>query len=228
MAEKIILPSVITYKTDWQRSINDMSSLSVSQFALFLTGMSETERPELYKRLETMDKAEIPFVHAMSDMTPDEYRYLMKRFGTKKFNIHTLRSYPVKYPLGDMKQYIYIENSGDIPNEQDLEGFAGLLIDLSHLESDRLLNPEVYQDFLEFIKKNKVGANHISVIMKHPDPVRGDYDSHQLTDLSELDYLKNLPNYCFGEYLAIELYNSIKEQLAAIEYIKSNKLVPGI
>ncbi|GAI47580.1 unnamed protein product [marine sediment metagenome] len=72
------------------------------------------------------------------------------------------------------------------------------------------------------IKKYPIGANHISVIKKfiHPNE-RGElqYDDHYLEDLSELNYLKKYPSNYFSSFIAIELENSIKEQLRARNYI---------
>ena len=230
MAEnRSILPSVTTvHKADWRQALKDLEDLQVKQFAVFLTGLSSSERSDLYHILEDRKGIRIPFVHAVSEMTPEEYRYLMDTFGTKKFNLHTLRSWPLKYPLGELTKYIYIENSGVIPTQADLEGFAGLLIDMSHLENTRLSKPKDYQDLMNLIRTNPVGANHISAILKQPVTDRWGfhYDMHRLTDLTQLNYLKDIPDYCFGGYQVIELSNSIKEQLEVIEYIQKNNLTP--
>ena len=48
---------------------------------------------------------------------------------------------------------------------------------------------------------------------------RVNYASHYLEDLSELDYLKKYPANYFSDFIAIELENSIKEQLEVKDYI---------
>ena len=45
------------------------------------------------------------------------------------------------------------------------------------------------------------------------------YDSHNFENLSEFDYLKKYPKNYFSNLIALELENSIKEQLVAKEYI---------
>jgi len=42
---------------------------------------------------------------------------------------------------------------------------------------------------------------------------------HAITTLKDFDYLTTLPKYVFGKYIALEVENSIKEQIKFKEYL---------
>lgn len=44
-------------------------------------------------------------------------------------------------------------------------------------------------------------------------------DMHTIYDLSNFDYLKTLPEFLFGKIIALETFNSIKEQLEFKKYL---------
>ena len=90
------------------------------------------------------------------------------------------------------------------------------------METDRILNPKQYEHNIKIINKHSCGCNHISVIKKKSFRDKKNvlrYDSHRLDELSELDYLKRYPLKYFAPLIALELENSLKEQLEAIEYL---------
>jgi len=68
-----------------------------------------------------------------------------------------------------------------------------------------------------------VGVNHVSAVRKkvfrHPEfgLVKS---AHFLKSLSELDYLKNYPANFFAPLIAIELENSLEEQLKIKAYLE--------
>ncbi len=62
-----------------------------------------------------------------------------------------------------------------------------------------------------------MGANHISSSKKSVS--HKIHTKHYLDDYSGLNYLKNYPLNYFSKFIAIELENTIKEQLEAIDYI---------
>jgi len=102
-------------------------------------------------------------------------------------------------------------------------------LDFSHLENDRRLRPKIYQQNITILKKYPPKCNHIATIKpKTHINQYGDqrYDDHHLDKLSELDYLTNYPAEFFSNYIAIELANSLLEQLKVKKYlIKTLKIV---
>ena len=225
---KKVLVSVTTLKgTDWARQIEDLKKLNLSEFAVFVSALPKEIRPRLYEKLEkTTPDAIIPFVHARSDMPLAEYKYWQERWGTQKFNLHPRRGFPWQYDLSSLKDCLYIENSGegdDLLSDEDLIGAAGICLDTAHLENTRLLHPEGYDAVVAILKKYPIGCNHLSAIAnkRHDSSGVERYDAHTMTNLSEYNYLKQFSSEYFGEFMAIELTNSIADQLKAKEYIDS-------
>jgi hypothetical protein len=228
---KEILPSITTLKygeSNWRDLIDEVDNLEITRIALFLTGLDREDRSECYERLFNLvikRGLTIPFVHARHDMPADEYEMLMENFGTESFNLHPESQIKIEFPLHDeLRAHIYIENCRDLVSD-DLKGFAGVCLDLSHLEDSRMFWSE--DDFLDIIKilnHNPIGCNHISAISETPKLdtyFNSNYCSrHTLNSLDELNYLKDYPKDYFGKYIANELTNKISRQLEVIEYIK--------
>ena len=196
--------------------------MGLKEAALFPTAINKKEREELYQLLEKSSLESIPFAHLRSDMEPREIDYLIKRYHTEVFNIHTQRENPLIYDYSKYKNIIYIENVYYPLNEQGLKNFGGICLDFSHLETDRLLHKETFKQNVKMLENYPIGCNHISAIKRetHLDEMgKVRYDDHHLKNLSELDYLKKYPLKYFALFVAVELENSIKEQLAARDYI---------
>ncbi len=224
------LPTITTIeKSRWRQKIKEINKLKLKKVAVFPTCLSRPERKELYQLLKKSSVREIPFVHLRSDVSPEEIEYLIKNYNTKVFNIHTQVEYPLLYDLSRYSNMIYIENTHLPFQDVELRKFAGICLDFSHLENERLLYPETYRTKLKFLKSYSIGCNHISAICPKPffakQSVNGNtlremhYDSHYLHNLSELDYLKNYPQEYFSPFCALELENSLEEQLKAKDYI---------
>ena len=204
--------------------------MRLTQVGLFLTGIPAGGRHAVYSALEAVRKHldfTIPFVHAVATMKEDEFRYLKCEFGTQRFNLHPEWEFPLEHPLSrEIRRDIFIENS-DISApllESDIEGFAGICFDLSHLEDARRSMPENFDALLDIATRFPVGANHISAVSPVPvstiDGIRF-YSKHIASAHSELVYLSQLPKMAFAELCAVELENSLREQLALIETIKA-------
>ena len=156
-------------------------------------------------------------------MDVDELDYLVENFGTKIFNLHTEREYPIEYDLSKYKKKICIENVFFGLSEEEVKDFGGVCLDVSHLEEDRLSRPDKYKQNIEIIERNFIGCSHISAIAKEAewDEEAGfpRHDKHFLSDLSELDYLKKYPLSYFSDCIAVELENTLEEQLKVKEEI---------
>lgn len=199
---------------DWREQMADARALG-EPFALFLTGIGPDERQEAYRMARG---SELPFVHARTDMTDDEYRLLMAEFGTRWFNLHPTRYWPLLEPVSDeVRARVLMENTYDL-FESDLDGWAGLCLDLSHLEDNRRLDPATYDTIMELAQRFSVVANHLSAVRPSPWTSRKGqvlYSSHHMAGVEEMDYLSRYPARCFGEWAAIELAQPIPDQLRA-------------
>ena len=219
---RIVLPTITTtWGSDWRNKIKEINYLGLTSVAFFPTCLDKKQREEAYNLLEESKIEKIPMVHLRGDMTPKEIEYLKERFKTEVFNIHSPRRNFISDELSSLKKSFYIENTRIPWDEKEVKEFAGLCLDFSHLENDRRLHPEVFENDTRLLKKYPIGCNHISAIKEkmffsHDE---WQYDSHQLESLSELNYLRSYDISLFSDYIAIELENSIEEQLKAREYI---------
>ncbi len=216
-----IYPSITTTEPIWKNQIKELKELGLKEFCLFLTCLDKKKREALYKILGELKIEKIPLIHIKEDMELGELDYLVKKYKPEAFNIHSQRQYPFNPSQAKYKDIIFIENSVVSLEEEELRAFAGVCLDLSHLEEARLLNPSLYQNYVEILKKFPCGCNHISAIKESPFKKDGElkYSCHYLAKLSELDYLKRFPREYFSSIIALELENTISQQLKARDYI---------
>jgi len=223
-----ILPSITTLTpSGWQKKIKEIDKLSIKEVALFLTNVNPTQRKKLYSLLAKTKLQRIPFVHLRNDSDIKEVEFLIKRYKTKAFNIHSPRhsKYPPLFDLSKHKNKIYIENSAILLDLSELKKVAGLCLDFAHLENDRLVDLSVYRHNFGVMEKSKIGCAHISAISSKPKYSRyrhvrqAQYDWHLFKDLSEFDYLKRYSLKYFPKFIALEVENSLEDQLKAREYI---------
>lgn len=221
--QKILLPSIVTaYNPNWPSQLEELKERKITCAALFLTTLNAEQRQECYRKLEEIRDLKIPFVHLRTDMAPSELKFLIERFKTERFNIHPVSQFPLTYDLSNFQSMIYVENSGYM-KETDLTGFAGICLDVAHLEDWKLRGDREYENVCSLLKKYPVGANHLSVVTKTPVVDQsGDlgHSYHLMTDFSQFDYLKKYPENYFGDFVAIELINSISDQLKLIEHLQ--------
>lgn len=226
---KCILPTITTtHNSNWKEKIEEIDKLNLEEIALFPTCLNKEERKEMYELLAKTKLKRIPFVHIRSDFDEEEIGWLKEKYQTKVFNTHSEKLYPLfnswdKYK----KNLIYLENTHLGFPEDELKIYAGICIDFSHLENDRLLYPERYEQSLQIIKKTKIGCAHLSAIRSAirldrevTEEVRHDF--HKLENMTDMDYLKNYPREYFPEFMAIELENSLTEQLKIKDYIENS------
>ncbi len=226
MGSRKILVSLTTLIGDeWKKKIEEIDALKIKEISLFLTGLAEKKRKELYALLEKTGLQEIPHVHARTDMSPAELEYLAKKYKTRAFNIHPLAEYPLSFDYSKYALLIYVENAALIPTDDDLEKFGGLCLDLAHWENEKLSGNAAYdQELSGKAEKYKIGCVHISAIREKPVPTvvtakEIKYDSHFLKELQNLDYVKKYLAY-LPDILSIELENPLKEQLEAKKYLE--------
>lgn len=232
MLNRKIIPSITTQSRGghtWRQKIEEIIPLQVSEVGLFLTGLDSDERAECYELLEEVSRKHsfrIPFVHAVSEMREEEYWHLTRVFSTEKFNLHPVHEYPLEHPLSpEIRSRIFIENTSRVRplSVEDLKGFAGICFDLSHLEESRRTSIPQYYHLLSLTKFARLGANHISAMTEKPHSF-GDglpqFSSHNLDESSSVRYISSLQPTAFAPLCAVELENSLEEQLVAIPMIQ--------
>ena len=218
------LPTITTTKgSDWKDKIKETKILGINKVALFPTCLDKEQRKELYALLSKSWIRQIPFVHIRTDMDYGEIDYLTKQYNTKVLNMHTRKQHKVFYNYTKYKDILYIENTSYLADEQELEQFAGICLDFSHLEDDRRVNNDLFAKRIEILEKYRIGCNHISAVLEKSHLDYGSkeniFSMHHYNNLSEFDYLRNYPEKYFSNFVAMELENTLKEQLIAIDYI---------
>jgi len=190
-----ILPTITTtWGSAWQLKIQETVDLKLTEVCLFLTGIKANERPKMYQLLEKSPVKSIPFIHLGSDMAPEEVEYFIKKFHTKLFNIHSQKEYPLKHDLSKYKKIMYIENTVLPLTPKEINEFAGLCLDFSHLEDDRLIDNGLYEHTLGLLDQVHIGCGHISAIKNKPN-LKGDYSEHFYNNLSDFDYILRYKKY---------------------------------
>ncbi len=217
-----IFPSITTItNSNWKKKIEEVQNLGLKEVCLFPTCLDTEERKELYQLLKKTKIEKIPLVHLRGDMKVEELDYLVKNYKTEVFNIHSKHENPVFHNYEKYKDVIYIELIFGLLDEEEIKNYAGICLDLSHLENNRLLHPEIYKNNIESIEKYPCGCNHVGPVRKTPFETKDGlkYTTHYLEDLSEFDYLERYPADYFSPIMGIEIENTIREQLKAKDYI---------
>lgn len=227
---KVLVGLSGAFGADWRGNIETIKKFSLKEIALFLTGLDTIEREECLNRLSEINDLHIPFVHAMHDMKRDEYEYIIKNFHTELFNTHSLGEFPRDPDLYLFMDKMLLENTLDFIDSDEIKIFKGICLDFSHLEDDRLCHKEHFEFVEKCIEKYPVFANHSSAITALPylGDGRMRHDIHTFKDLSEFDFLSRYTPEHFGKYLAIEVSNSIEEQLEAKKYVEKLLADKGI
>lgn len=225
-----ILPTIVSRDGHHLEQLEEIIKLGLKEICLFPNYLELQERKNLYQLLEKSSVKTIPLVHLRNNMELWELEYFIKHYQTRFFNIHSPSRDQFKYPvLCDWKKYkhlIYIENGAmGTYKENEVKTYAGICIDFSHLEDARLIQPGDYRNNIGIIQKYPCGCAHIGAIKKlkglDPGSTASVYSSHYFQEFSEFDYLKKYPRKYFPELIALELENSITEQLKAKEYIEN-------
>ena len=225
------LPTITTITPGgWRGKVGEIDRLGIKEAAVFPTCLEFGERRELYAALEQTKLKSVPFVHIRSDMSASELDYFIKRWKTRVFNIHPPGYRPLAFDPAPYRDKIYIENidTKDQPKfiwrEEEIAQFAGICIDFTHMEANRLLYPDRFERNTQIIAKFPCGCAHISAITPalkfDPYTKMNRYDFHRFENLNEFDYLRNYPRGYFPKYAALELENSLAEQLKAKQYIE--------
>ena len=205
-----IYPSITGFiNADWQGQLKEINKLKLTEIAVFLSAFDKKERDHLYKFLLESSIKRVPLVHLRDDTDASDIKFFIKNFKTEYFNIHEPFFGILKQWKGYWKKiYLELNYNDEIPKDVDVEKIGGFCIDLSHLKT--AIARGAKEAFYVFENKDKIrfSCNHLNGYDEKTKE-----DKHTVTDLKDFDYLKTLPKYVFGEVIALEVYNSIKEQL---------------
>lgn len=202
---------------DWQDKLQEITDFKIQEIALFLEIFEKEQRKKIYQALLTSNVKSIPLVHIRHDMTKDELQFLKDNYKTKYFTCHE-----ENFVHDDIKKWqgfykdIYLEMNFDnfVSKKVMVEKIGGFCIDLAHFKVGLEKLSKDFEYIFERKNKKLFACNHLNGW----NPERN-IDMHTINNLLDFDYLKTLPEFIFGKYIALETFNSIKGQLAFKKYL---------
>jgi len=224
-----IFPSIVSTRgASWEDQIKEVQKLNLQEVCLFLTCLKYDQRQKLYTLLAKTSVKTIPLLHLRSDMTLEEIDFLADNYKISAINIHSRKLYPFSFDLATSKykNQIFVENTVRPLDENEINKFGGICVDYSHLEDNKKQKNSIYYQWIDAMQKYPLGCGHIAAFKdKKIDFGNGyiSYSAHKLDKLSEMDYLTSIDPKLFASILALELENSISEQLKIRDYI--NKIL---
>lgn len=214
-SERILLSITGETSADWKSKLDEINKLGIDKIAVFLERFDKKERENLYPFLLKSTVKSVPFVHLRDDTGKKDIEFFISHFNTAYFNIHEEHFRLLGQWQGFLdKLYLEMSYDGQVAKKVKIEKIGGFCIDFSHFKSSLARGgDEVYYAFL---KKEKIrfACNHLNGYS--PELKR---DLHTVKNLKDFDYLTSLPKYLFGQVIALEVTNSIAEQIKFKEYL---------
>jgi hypothetical protein len=213
-----ILPCITTITpNNWQRQIKDINRLKIKEVAVFLTMLDYAGRKEFYKELKKSTIVSVPHLHIRNDFTEEEINFFYKNYKTRQFNTHGNyfdgfedNPYFKKYFLLETTTFFTLEYLRQVNNHYclDLAHYFSYRKHLTKWNIVKIIDQKIKQEILPL-------ANHLSGWTKATQ------DTHFANNIHYFDYLKKTPKKYLAKIMALELENSIPDQLKFIKYIKT-------
>ena len=215
-SERLFLSLTGHHAADWREKMEEINVLGLETVALFLEYFASAERPKIYAALAKSPVKNIPLIHIKGDMAKDELKYLCERYKYPYLTIHEEHFEHLEKWEG-FYQNLYLELNYDnrLAKNIDVDRIGGFCVDLSHFKA----NEEKWSKEFEYIlkergKKDIFRCNHLNGYSYQENQ-----DVHTISSLKEFEYLKTLPDFIFGDVIAIEVFNSLKDQMGYREHI---------
>ena len=200
---------------DWQSKLEEINRLGIEEAAVFVECFDKPQRENLYRMLLKSSIKRVPFVHLRGDTKNHELKFFIDNFKTQYFNIHEDHFSLLNQWKGYWdKLYLEMDYNSRIAKNVKVKKIGGFCVDLSHFKSAIAKGSE--EAYYIFIRKNKIkfACNHLNGYSE-----KERRDLHTIQSLKDFDYLTTLPEWVFGKVIALEVFNSIKEQIKFKEYL---------
>lgn len=216
---KIICVSITgKEEKDWRNKLDEIGVLKIEEVALFLELYEKDQREKIYKALLDSKIKKIPLVHIRHDMDKDELKFLKNNYGTRYFTIHE-----INFQRNDIFKWkgfyknLCLEMNFDnfVSKKVKVEKIDGFCVDLAHFK----VGMETLNKDFEYVFDRKRFKKYFDCNHLNGWDAKINRDMHTIYDLSNFDYLKTLPEFLFGKIIALETFNSIKEQLEFKKYL---------
>ena len=218
----ILLGITGTKDSDWQKKLRDLNRLGIKEAALFLERFDQGQRKDIYRAILDTSIKHIPLCHIRNDMEIEELVFLQNKFKTEYFTIHESSfSFLDKWPGFAKKLYLEMNFNDYVSQKVAVEKIGGFCVDLSHFKA--ALTSWTKEFDYTYFRKNKIrfSCNHLNGYNEEKN-----IDMHTIKTLKDFDYLKTLPKFLFGEAVALEVENSIAQQIKFREYLL--RLLTGV
>ncbi|MFH1423722.1 MAG: hypothetical protein ABIG29_02100 [Candidatus Nealsonbacteria bacterium] len=212
---KILLSITGQESFDWANKLKEINARKIGEIAVFLESFDKKERDNFYRLLLKSTVKTVPFVHLRDDVRKEEMKFFIDRFKTRYFNIHEDHFKKLNQWKGYWdKLYLEMNFNDEIAKDVKVRRIGGFCVDLAHFKA--AISRGTEEASYIFFKKNRaeIACNHLNGY--DPSEMK---DIHLVKDLGSFDYLTTLPQYAFGKIIALEVYNSIKEQIGFREHI---------
>ena len=216
LSKRILISITGRKPADWKNKLLEIEKRKIKRIALFLEFYTKAQRKKIYEALLSSNIKKIPLVHIRNDMKKWELEFLEKNFKTKCFTIHENSfKYLNKWKGFHKKLFLELNYDNYVPQITKVEKIGGFCIDLSHFKASQERKAKDYKYVVEKCNKNKYFiGNHLNGY----SPYRK-IDLHTVRTLKDFDYLKTLPKFIFGKYIALEMFNSIEQQIKFKKYL---------
>lgn len=199
-----------------KKKIEEVESRNITEIPLFIQRLHGDKRKGIYNRLLSSDINSIPLVHINNEMSKKELQFLEEEYNTKYFTIHESGFEHIDQWEG-FKEKLYLEMQTDdiVKDKVKVDNIGGFCVDLAHYQKQK--DRETIDYEYVYKRRNQEGlfkCNHLSGYAPEDTD-----DLHFVEKKEDFDYITNLPDFTFGEIVAIEVDNSIKRQLEFKEYI---------
>ncbi len=141
--------------------------------------------------------------------------FLEAKFKTKYFTVHENSfNFLSKWPGFEDKIFLEMDYNNSISKKVDVEEIGGFCIDLAHFKAAMVRFAKEF-DYTYLRKSENIFlCNHLNGYDE-----RKNKDIHEIKNLNEFDYLKTLPDFVFSKVIALEMENSITEQIEFKDYL---------
>lgn len=201
---------------DWQKKLEEINDFGISKVALFLERFDKTKRQKIYEALLTSKIKEIPLVHIRHDMEKGELAFLARHFNSSCFTIHE-DSFEILTRWRGFYKHLFLEMNIDsfVSRSVEVKRIGGFCVDLAHFKVEE----EKWSKEFEYIVERRKVSRYFACNHLNGYSFKRNIDLHTIKGLKDFDYLKTLPEFLFGDIIALETENSITEQLRFKKYL---------
>ncbi len=199
--------------------ISEINSLGIAEAGLFLELLDKEQRQLVYNNLLESGITRIPLVHIRHDMTEEELKFLKDKFQSKYFTIHEInfqRNDILKWKSFEKSLFLEMNFDNFVSKKVTVESIGGFCVDLAHFKVGmEMLNKDFDYVYTRKDMPKYFACNHLNGWDSEKN-----VDIHTIKSLNDFDYLKTMPDFLFGKCIALEVFNSIEEQLKFKQYLE--------